>query len=79
MNKFLTLVSATLLTTSLIVSNASAFQAAPPSSEKAKEMMKKNAEKGNSAEAKANAAAKKAEGKAKAEAAKAKEIPSTDE
>lgn len=53
----------------------SELKSATQSSEKAKEMMDKNAEKGKSAEAKINAKQKKMSGKAKAEKAKNKEKP----
>ena len=47
MNKIITLITASAFTVGLAISSASAFQAAPQSAEKAKEMMEKNSEKHN--------------------------------
>ncbi len=75
MKKYLKVITMAVVATSFAISNASAFQAAPQSAEKAKEMMDKKADKGKSEEAKAKAEMKKMEGKAKA--AKTKPKPPT--
>jgi len=75
MKKYLKAITMTVVTASFVISSASAFQAAPQSAEKAKEMMEKNADKGNADQAKAKAEMKKMEGHAKAEAAKKKPKP----
>lgn len=83
MKKIITFISFALIALALPLSMASAYQAAPQSSDKAKEMMEKkaekvmekNADKGESAEAKMNAEQKKMEGQAKANAAKSKPRP----
>ena len=59
----------------MAVSSAMAIQAAPQAADKAKEMMEKNKDKGNSAAAHANAEAKKAAGQAQAEVSKNKPKP----
>lgn len=75
MKKYFTGIMTALVALGFTLTSANAFQAAPQSAEKAKEMMEKNADKGKSAAAKAKAKTKKAEGKAKAEAAKNKPKP----
>lgn len=75
MNKFITLIAASTMIAGLSLSSAMALQAAPQSAEKAKEMMKMNDDKGNSAEAKMKAEQMKMEAKAKADTAKMKEKP----
>ena len=70
MKKLVNIITISTMVIGLSMSNAMAFQAAPQSADKAKEMMEKNADKGKSAEAKMKAAEKKMEGKAKAEKAK---------
>tara|TARA_R110002096_G_scaffold416576_3_gene619561 strand:- start:5367 stop:5603 length:237 start_codon:yes stop_codon:yes gene_type:complete len=77
MKKYLKVITMAVVATSFAISNASAFQAAPQSAEKAKEMMDKKADKGKAEETKAKAEMKKMEGKAKAEAAKTKPKPPT--
>jgi len=75
MTKYLRVIMGIIFTTGFMISSATAFQAAPQSAEKAKEMMEKNADKGKSDEAKMKAEVKKEEGQAKADAAKAKPKP----
>jgi len=46
MKNLITLITASIFTAGIAISSASAFQAAPESAEKAKEMMEKTADKG---------------------------------
>ena len=83
MKKIINLITSAFIALSLSLSMAFAYQAAPQSLDKAKEMMEKkaekmmekNADKGESAEAKMNAEQKKMDGQAKATAAKSKPRP----
>ncbi len=75
MKKLINLITLSTMVVGFTVASASAFQAAPESAAKAKEMMEKNADKGKAEKAKMDAMPKKMEGEAKAEAAKMKEKP----
>ncbi|MBT5074104.1 MAG: hypothetical protein HOJ34_09695 [Kordiimonadaceae bacterium] len=74
MNKIITLITTSAFMAGLMLSSASAFQAAPPSAEKAKEMMEakepKMAGEAKAMEAKMDGEEHKMEGEAKAMQAK---------